>query len=94
MPFVMLWMVYAKGADPYILGAIDTVGIVVSALLQIPIGVMADKIGRNKTFLIIRPLTNLGTIILIVASNPQMLMLAGLLGILGFRRVHRSSYHS
>ncbi|MEM2057388.1 MAG: MFS transporter [Thermoproteota archaeon] len=84
MPFVTLWMVYAKNADPYILGAISTVGILVSAILQIPVGVMADKMGRKKTFLIIRPLTYLGTIILITASNPQMLILAGLLGMLGF----------
>ncbi|MEM2929542.1 MAG: MFS transporter [Thermoproteota archaeon] len=84
MPFVTLWMVYTKNADPYLLGEIGTMGIVVSAILQIPVGVMADKIGRKKTFLLIRPLTYLGTILLIIASNPQMLMLAGLLGILGF----------
>ncbi len=84
MPFVTLWMVYAKGADPYILGAVGTIGIVISAILQIPIGVMADKIGRKKTFLITRPLTYLGTILLVIASNPQMLILTGLLGVLGF----------
>lgn len=84
MPFITLWMVYAKDADPYILGAVGTIGMVVSALLQIPIGVMADKIGRKKIFLITRPLTYFGTIILIVASNPQMLMLVGFLGALGF----------
>jgi MFS family permease len=83
MPFVMLWMVYSKGADPYVLGLVGTVGLVVSALLQIPIGIMADRIGRKKTFLITRPLTYLGTIILVVAPNPQMLVLTGLLGALG-----------
>jgi len=83
MPFVTLWMVYSKDADPYILGLVGTVGLVVSALLQIPIGIMADKIGRKKTFLIIRPLTYLGTIILVVAPNPQMLVLTGPLGALG-----------
>lgn len=84
MPFITLWMVYVKGADPYILGAVSTIGMVVSALLQIPIGIMADNMGRKKTFLIIRPLTYLGTIILVIAFNPQMLMLIGLLGALGF----------
>jgi MFS family permease len=83
MPFIMLWMVYSKGADPYILGLVGTMGLVVSALLQIPIGIMADKMGRKKTFLITRPLTYLGTIILVVAPNPQMLVLTGFLGALG-----------
>ena len=83
MPFVTLWMVYSKGADPYILGLVGTIGLVVSALLQIPIGIMADRIGRKKTFLIARPLTYLGTIILVVAPTPQMLVLTGFLGALG-----------
>jgi len=59
MPFVTIWMVYSRGADPYVLGLVGTVGLVVSALLQIPIGIMADRIGRKKTFLITRPLNTL-----------------------------------
>lgn len=84
MPFIPLWMVYAKGADPYILGAVSTVGLLVPALLQVPMGAIADKFGRKKTFLIIRPITYVGTFVLITAPNAQTLVLVGLLGALGF----------
>lgn len=83
MSFIPLWMVYAKGADPYVLGAVSIIGLLSSILLQIPVGIMADRIGRKKTFLLTRPLTYLGTILLVVAPNPQTLMLVGFLGALG-----------
>ena len=49
-PFVPLWMVEVKGADPYILGAMSTLGMVAAAILQFPMGKMADKIGRRKVY--------------------------------------------
>jgi len=84
MPFIALWMVYSKGADPYILGAVSTAGIITSALLQVPVGILADRIGRKKVFFLVRPLTYLGTILLVFAPNPQSLILVGILGALGF----------
>ncbi|MEM2922171.1 MAG: MFS transporter, partial [Candidatus Bathyarchaeia archaeon] len=57
MPFITLWMAYVKGADPYVLGAVSTVGLITSALLQIPVGRMADRVGRKKVFFLVRPLT-------------------------------------
>lgn len=83
MPFIPLWMVYAKGADQYILGAISTVGLVTSALLQVPIGMMADKMGRKKVFLLIRPLVYIGTILLVLAPSPLFLLPIGVLGSIG-----------
>jgi MFS family permease len=83
MPFIMLWMVYTKGADPYVLGAVSTVGFLTSIILQVPVGVMADRIGRKKAFLLIRPLTYIGTILLVITPNPQLLVPVGALGALG-----------
>jgi len=80
MPFIPLWMVEVKGADPYILGYLGTLGIVTSALLQVPMGRLADKIGRKKVFLMLRPFSYLGSILLILAPRPEVLILLGILG--------------
>ena len=83
MPFTSLWMVNIKGADPYILGAMLTVSQIMSTILQIPVGRLADKIGRKKVFFILRPLTYLGTLLLIMAPSPEYLILIGILGGVG-----------
>ena len=76
-------IVQVKGADPYILGILGTLSIVTSALLQIPMGRLADKIGRKKVFLILRPFSYLGNILLILAPSPEVLILLGVLGATG-----------
>jgi len=82
-PFIPLWIVNVKGADPYILGAMGTLGIVTSALLQIPAGRLADRIGRKKVYLLLRPFTYLGSILLILAPSPEFLIPIGVLGVTG-----------
>ena len=85
MPFVPLWMVNMKGADPYILGIMGTTSAIMSSLLQIPAGRLADKIGRKKVFFLLRPITYLGTSLLILAPRPEYLIVVGLLGAVGMR---------
>jgi len=82
-PFIPLWMVSVKGADSYLLGIIGTVGTVMSALLQIPTGRLADKIGRKKSFLLLCPFSYLGTILLILAPSSEYLIAVGILGATG-----------
>jgi len=83
MPFTPLWIVNVKGADPYILGAMGTVGMIVSMLLQIPVGRLADRIGRKKAFYLFHPFAYLGTLLLIMAPSPEYLILVGILGYIG-----------
>ena len=85
MPFVPLWMVNVKGADPYILGVMGTVSAIISSLLQIPAGRLADKIGRKRVFFLLRPITYLGTLLMILAPRPEYLIVVGLLGAVGMR---------
>jgi MFS family permease len=85
MPFTALWMVNSKGADPYVLGVVGSAAAMVSTLLQIPAGRLADRIGRKKVFFLLRPLTYLGTILMILAPRPEYLVLVGLLGAVGMR---------
>jgi MFS family permease len=83
MPYIPLWMVQVKGADPYILGAVGTIGLASSALLQMPIGMLADKVGRKKVFFALRPIVYLGTILLLLAPSPYLLVAVGFLGAIG-----------
>lgn len=83
MPYIPLWLVQVKGADPYIIGAMGTIGLASSALLQMPVGVLADKIGRKRVFFALRPIVYIGTILLLLASSPYMLVAVGFLGAIG-----------
>ena len=84
MPYIPLWMAYVKGADPYILGFVGTAGLVSSALMQMPIGILADRVGRKRAFFIFRPIAYLGTAVLLLAPYPQLLIAVGFLGAIGF----------
>lgn len=83
MPFTPLWIVDVKGADPYILGLMGMASTLVSILLQIPAGRLADKIGRKRTFYIFRPFVYLGTLLLVLAPRPEYLVFVGFLGYIG-----------
>ena len=85
LPFTALWLVNSKGADPYILGVMGSAASFVSTLLQIPAGRLADRIGRKKVFFLLRPLTYLGTLLMILAPRPEYLILVGLLGAVGMK---------
>jgi len=83
MPFVPLWLVQVKHADPYMLGILGTISTATSILLQIPAGRLADKIGRKKVFLMLRPFTYLGILLMIWAQDPITLIIAGAFGVIG-----------
>ncbi|MEM2610729.1 MAG: MFS transporter [Candidatus Bathyarchaeia archaeon] len=83
MPFVPLWIVNVKGADPYLLGLLGTLSTLAGLLLQVPMCWLADTIGRKKIFLILRPLTYIGTLLLVWAPNHAVIIAAGILGAMG-----------
>lgn len=80
IPFIALWLVESKGVTPYILGIIGSTSILVSLILQIPAGRLADKYGRKKVYLPLNFLAYIGTFLAILAPNPEFLILAGLFG--------------
>ena len=85
LPFVPLWIVNVKGADPYLLGLMGTAGTVVSLVLQLPVGRLADKIGRKRAFYLFRPFVYLGTLLLVFAPSPEYLVLVGIFGYFGLQ---------
>jgi MFS family permease len=79
LPYVQVYARDAKGADPWTLGAMVTASAVTPFILGIPLGRLADKIGRKKVLFMVSPLFWASNILLILASNPFMLLLSGAL---------------
>jgi MFS family permease len=78
-PFSQVYAHKVKGADPYILGLMVTGCALTSLLLGIPMGRLADKIGRKKVLYLALPLFWSSSLILIWAPSPPFLVAAGVL---------------
>ena len=78
-PFTMLFAHSAKGADEFILGAMVTGSAMASIVFAIPMGRLADKIGRKRALYITIPLFWASNLILLWAPAPAFLILAGIL---------------
>jgi len=79
LPFSQVFAHEIKGADQYILGAM-VAGFALSPLLAgIPLGRLADRIGRKKVLYLAAPLFWASNIMLIWASNHIFLIVAGVL---------------
>jgi MFS family permease len=81
-----------KGAGQYIIGGTATAMLITEVLFSTVIGRFADKVGRKKAFYILIPLFSAANIALILAPNPQWLILSGFL--MGFRMIAAFSYGS
>jgi MFS family permease len=81
-----------KGADQFVIGGMTTSMILTEAVFSTPLGRLTDKIGRKKIFYSITPFFCLANIVLVLATSPGWLILAGLL--MGFRMLGYFSYGS
>ncbi|MEM3137139.1 MAG: MFS transporter, partial [Thermofilaceae archaeon] len=84
MAYLPLWLVGVRGADPYIIGAMNTAGVIAVLLLSAPVGVIADRLGWLKVFLVTRTFLYLGTLLMLLIPAPSALVLAGAFGTFGF----------
>jgi len=75
MRFVMVFAVEEKGVNPLTLGAMSTVYALVGILSAIPLGKLADRIGRVRTVILIRPLFHISTLILLFTPDPRWIIL-------------------
>ena len=66
-----------KGADAYILAGMTMVGTVTYLLFGIPMGRLADRIGRKKVIYLSTPLWYASTLLLVLSPNAATLILAG-----------------
>jgi MFS family permease len=67
MPFSFVYAAEVKGADPLTIGYMGTCFILVSMLLAIPVGNLADTRGRKLIIFLTRPFYYLSSILLVLA---------------------------
>jgi len=82
IPFAQPFAHEVKGASELILGMMITAYALTPLLLGIPIGHLADRIGRKRVLYVTIPLSWLSSVVLIFARNSAMLVISGAL--LGF----------
>ena len=78
-PFLQLFAHQAKGADQYLLGVMATATVLTRVLFGIPLGRLADKIGRKKVLYLLAPLWYASYLLLVFSFSPVTLILAGAL---------------
>jgi MFS family permease len=76
---VQLYAHQVKGADQYLLGAMATATVVARVAFGIPLGRLADRIGRKRVIYILTPLWYASNILLVLAPNAVTLVLSAAL---------------
>jgi MFS family permease len=78
-PFSQVFAYEIKGANPFILGAMVTGSALTSIIFAIPLGRLADRVGRKRILYLTMPLFWGSNLMLIWATEPTFLLLAGIL---------------
>ncbi len=78
-PFSQVFAHQIKGAEQYVLGAMVTGSAVASILFAIPLGRLADRVGRKRVLYMTIPLFWVSNIVLVLAPSPAFLIAAGIL---------------
>jgi MFS family permease len=78
-PFLQLFAHQVKGADQYLLGIMTTAAVLVRLVFGIPLGRLADKIGRKKVVFLLTPLWYASSLLLVFSFSSATLILAGAL---------------
>lgn len=75
-PFIQLYAHEEKGADQYLLGVMTTAMVLSRLVFGIPLGRLADKIGRKKVILVLTPLWYAANFLLAFSTNALTLILS------------------
>ena len=78
-PFTQVFAHQIKGANEFILGAMVTGSALTSILFAVPLGRLADRIGRKRVLYITIPLFWISNLMLISAPSPIFVVIAGIL---------------
>jgi MFS family permease len=78
-PFSQVFAHEIKGADPFILGAMVTGSALTSIVFAIPLGRLADRVGRKRILYLTMPLFWISNMMLVWATTPAFLIIAGIL---------------
>ena len=75
-PFAMVFAVEVKQATPFVLGYMGMAATLCNMIFAIPIGRLADRIGRKKTLYLMRPVMYVSYLLIAFAPNAYWLILA------------------
>jgi len=84
-PFRYPFAYEVKGAGPFIIGGITTAMILTEALFAVPIGRLADRIGRKKIYYMLTPVYCFAYLLFAFAPSSGWLIVGGFL--MGFRMI-------
>ena len=73
--YVMVYAQEAKGVNPIVIGAMGATFAIVGIVSSVPLGALADRIGRIRTVLLMRPLFHASTLVLLYTPDPRWLIL-------------------
>ncbi len=73
--YLMVYAQEVKGADPIVIGGMGAIFAVVGIVSSVPLGALADRIGRIRTVLLLRPLFHASTLMLLFTPDPRWLIL-------------------
>ncbi|MBI4186895.1 MAG: MFS transporter [Chloroflexi bacterium] len=79
LPFIYVFAHEVKGAEQYVLGAMVTGMALTSLLAGVPLGRLADRIGRKKVLLLLAPVFYAANLLLVWAPSHAFLIAAGVL---------------
>ncbi len=77
--YIPLYAKQVKGANQFVLGLMDAVYWLIIILLAIPSGIWSDRIGRKKLVSFYTPIYCISLVLLIVAKNSIIIIIAGML---------------
>jgi len=84
-PFLLLYAHEIKGADAYTLGLMGSATTSVGLLMGIPLGRLADRIGRKRVLYLLAPANYVSWGLLVLAPGPLVLVIAA--GLWGFAQL-------
>jgi len=79
LPFTQLFADQQKAASPWVLGAMVTASALVSLVLGVPLGKLADRFGRKKVLFALAPVFVASNLLLVAADGPIALIASGVL---------------
>jgi len=79
LPFIHLFANQVKGAEQYVLSMMSMAMVLAHILFGIPLGRLADRLGRKRVIYLLTPLWYLSSIMLLLSRGPVGLVLAGAL---------------
>ncbi len=78
-PIFPLYVVEDLGATRFILGLINSIASISSIILRVPLGILADRIGRWRMLSIALFITGISFLLYFIAPTPNWLYLIGIL---------------